>query len=1239
MLEIRLLGQFDVRRDGLPVEIASRPAQALLAYLALNAGRPIRREKLAGLLWPDSSEENARTYLRQALWRVRKAIGESYLPADRMTVSFEPDEDCRLDAAMLEEEPATGWSAESLIEAVAPYQGDLLPGFYEEWVTLERERLRALYERRMDQLVELLAGAARWGEILNWAERWIAMGGAPEPAYRALMQAHASAGNLTSVKSVYQRCAMALEEELGVAPSKETTTLYQRLISGERPDPALKPQRTPEELQDPSSVEPPFMASESQRHPADAKPFIGKTQELAQLREYLDHAVAGQGRLIFVTGEAGQGKTTLLHEFARRSQEAIPELIVASGACPIYTSVNAPYGIFRDVLGMLTADVEPAWAAGTIDREQALRLWRFLPETVSALLDHGPHLVDAMIPAGGLLQRFSTAAPNNDQAASLNDLIRRSTRESGRISEQGELFAEYAAFLTALAAKRPLLLILDDLHWADASSIGLLGYLSHRLTDNRILMLSAVRLEEISQARGTAPHPLAQIMGEYKRRFGEVVLELEEANESEGRAFIDDLLDTEPNALDARFREDLARHTAGHPLFTIELLREMQERGTLYHNKADRWIVKPDFHWDLVPPRVEGVIETRINRLEPELRQWLETASVEGSTFTAEVVAHTHGIDEREVVRRMSRELDRTHRLVSAQEIRRVDSQRLSRYRFRHILFRHYLYTGLDDIERCYLHEQVGAALEKLYGGQTHQIAEKLSHHYQNASQPEKALTYLTQAGEAAAAIYAYEEAISFFSQTLTELKKQDSSSLGETDLISLFTKLGRNLEHHSEFNQALVVYKEMEELGRTRASDAMILAALVAQGTLHAVPTPLHNPRRAEEISVQALDIAQQLRDKKTEARVLWNLMFAYEYGEQLEMAIENGERSLALARELDLREQLPFTLNDLAGCYWVGGQLDRGLELFQEAIDLRRALEDRPMLADVLHASSIACMFAGKYDMAIARSEESWQISKSIDNKWGLTSGWSRMGFVYRERGELGKAIKLTKDSLNLAKVHDFRSEYVIPNAELAFLYADLVMPSRGLEFAQQALNASETVPGYRPYAFAAVVQCQLRLGELSQAEKTIEQARNDPSWQSWPAYCFALLLAEAQLALAKADYERALDRARNLAEDLRQSGIGSYLPAALDVAGQSLFALDRSQEARATFLEAKREAEAMEAKTRLWPVLLHLSQTDSDPVEAARLLEDARALVAFIADRTGSEALRASFLSLPEVKQLQG
>jgi WD40 repeat protein/class 3 adenylate cyclase len=235
MLQIRLLGQFDVRLDGKRILIPSRAGQSLLAYLVLTPGTPHRREKLGGILWPDFSEETARKNLRHELWRIRKAISTQqptapgYLQAEEFTIAFNRQTEHWLDVAQMERPEL---DLGSLISNLALYQGELLPGFYEDWIVLERERIRVIFDTKMEQLLGQLIAAERWTAVQEQAERWLSLGNALEPAYRALMLACGARGDMARVSSIYQRCMKQLDEQFGLEPSAETRALYDGLLKG-----------------------------------------------------------------------------------------------------------------------------------------------------------------------------------------------------------------------------------------------------------------------------------------------------------------------------------------------------------------------------------------------------------------------------------------------------------------------------------------------------------------------------------------------------------------------------------------------------------------------------------------------------------------------------------------------------------------------------------------------------------------------------------------------------------------------------------------------------------------------------------------------------------------------------------------------------------------------------------------------------------------------------------------------
>ena len=564
--------------------------------------------------------------------------------------------------------------------------------------------------------------------------------------------------------------------------------------------------------------------------------FVGREQELAQLNSYLQKAVTGQGQVVFITGNAGRGKTALLREFAKRAQEERGELLIASGNCNPHTGAGDPYLPFRDVLGMLTGDVESRWAAGTITQDHARRLWSHLPATIEVLIDNGPDLIDLFVFGGDLVKHAAAAtldkAPWMDR---LRVLVGRERAKPGEL-EQTHLFDQYANMLCELAAQSPLVIILDDLQWADTGSIDLIFHLSRRIEGARILITGAYRPDEVVLGRNGGRHPLEKMLTEMKRYLGDIWIDLGEKGDVEDRGFVDAFLDTEPNTLDEDFRQALYRHTSGHPLFTIELLRAMQERGDLIRDEQGRWIEGPALDWGTMPPRVEGVIEERVGRLEAELREILSVASVEGEDFTAQVIAQVQEIGERQLLRGLSQELEKRHRLVRVGSEVRVGRHHLSRYQFAHTLIQRYLYNELSPGERRLLHREIATVLEELYEGRESEIAVQLARHYTEAGEAGKAIENLLKAGDNARALYAHREAIDYYERALDFLREQKEYDRAARTLM----KLG--LTHHLAYNfeDARQAYEE---------GFALLLRAgeEIDEGLMEPAPHPLRNDHLIE--------------------------------------------------------------------------------------------------------------------------------------------------------------------------------------------------------------------------------------------------------------------------------------------------------------------------------------------------------------------------------------------------------
>ncbi len=555
--------------------------------------------------------------------------------------------------------------------------------------------------------------------------------------------------------------------------------------------------------------------------------FVAREQELDRLNSFLDRALEGHGEVAFVTGEAGSGKTTLIHEFTHQAEEAHPELIVAIGNCNAQTGLGDPYLPFREVLSTLTSGIE-AKAARAATGESASGLRRFLARSGQVLVELGPDLVDVLIPGSKLIGLFGkTIAEKAGWMDELEKLTQRK-RERPALGEsavdQNRIFEQYTNVLNALAAEQPLILILDDLQWADAASISLLFHLVRRIDDSRILILGTYRPDEVALGRDGERHPLEKLVAECKRYFGDIVIDLGESEQSNGRQFVDALLDAEPNALGEVFRQALFQHTGGHPLFTVELLRTMKEQGDLVKDSEGRWVEGPSLDWEMLPARVEGVIEERIGRLEEEEREILNVASVEGQDFFAQVVARVQDMKERQVLQDLSRDLENRHRLVRELGEVRAGRQYLARYGFTQTIFQQYLYNELSGGERRLLHGEIARVLEELYSGDTSEITLQLAHHYAEAGDTDKAVDYLLEAGNMARQLYANEQAIDYFQRALAMCEEASAGKRAEV-AAHIYDDMGDVLELSGQHEKARAAFESA--LAQIPKGDPVWLAKL----------------------------------------------------------------------------------------------------------------------------------------------------------------------------------------------------------------------------------------------------------------------------------------------------------------------------------------------------------------------------------------------------------------------------
>ncbi len=860
-LSLYLLGAPRFEQDGSLIKVDTRKAIALLVYLAVTGERQ-RRDTLVNLLWPEYDRERGRTALRRTIYALRKALIGDWMEIDRQAVSLLPEANIWVDVnqfrghlAQCEQHghPTTQVCPSCvtpLKNAVCLYRGDFLSGFglkdsfnFDEWQLNLADLLQNELAGALERLERWHMDQHDYETALGYARRRLLLDPLDEGTHSRLMSLYTWSGQRTSALRQYEACAKTLGDQLGVSPQSSLTEMYEAIKQG-RSLPPPESQVHPPLKEDLAAVpvpypsRQPFLYAQLPRFLKVGKQvekavFVAREPELACLQGNLLDVLNGHGRVVFVTGEAGSGKTALLQEFANRAQETNQDLVITWGRCNAHTGYGDPYLPFREILELLSGDVESRWAAGAIDLEEARRLWHLVPLLAQLFLEFGPDLIGSMIPASGLVKRASAFATNETEwFAELRNYVN-SEAESRHLRQrkQSAIFEQYTRVVKKLSEQKPLLIILDDLQWADNGSTSLLFHLGRRMEGSRIFIVGAYRQAEVFMRRSDPTlfrsavvsrsslyhdeegfgfhidrehHPLIPVIHEFKRSFGDIEVDLEQA---QSRQFVNAILDTEPNLLGESFRETLLQHTRGYPLFTVELLRGMQDRGDLLRDDQGRWMESDQLNWDLLPARVEAVIAQRISRLPKRLQEILDIACVEGETFTAEVIAEVNDADQKEIIQYLSGLLDREHRLVSAFGFLHKGSQRLSQYRFRHILFQKYLYNRLDVVVRAQLHNDIGLTLEKLYTDQAEQVPVQLARHFEEAGIIEKAVEYLEKAGDKARQVYANEEAQRYYRKALTLLDnwKPDSSQkdLQQHTVAHLHENLGELLILVSEFDDA----------------------------------------------------------------------------------------------------------------------------------------------------------------------------------------------------------------------------------------------------------------------------------------------------------------------------------------------------------------------------------------------------------------------------------------------------
>jgi DNA-binding SARP family transcriptional activator len=710
-VRLALLGGFRAEVGGRPLaEVAwGRPsARALVKLLAVTPGHRLHREQVLEALWPELAPDSALNSFRKALHLARHALepalphrgASAYLHLVDDTVSLATGA-VWIDIdhfQALAEVALAGSDVAAYEAALAAYGGELLPeDRYADWVAERQAALAALHLALLTGLADALE---QRGAITAAAERLrqvLRHDPAREDAHRRLMRLYALGGSRHQALRQYQACRAALERELAAEPEPATEALYQAILANRLGPPAGDPAGAT----DPAPLPPALQASTG--------PLVGRERALALLLDSLAQAATGRGGLLLVGGEAGVGKSRLAAEVARTAQGR--GALVLWGAS-YEAEGQLPYGPFVAALdGYLAA------------RPAAER--RALAEVAPELA----RLVPSLAPA-------AAAAPTT----------------AGAEDERTRLFAAVGRALGQLGAARPVLVVLDDLHAADAASLQLLHALARAAGQRRWLLLGTYREEDLAVRTDFQQLCADLTRAGYCRRVDLLPLARQDCDR-----LVQSLLPGAP--VEPALLEGLYALSLGNPLFAHELVRALQERGDL-RVVDGRWTAPAPA--GLVPRQVRDLIEARVRRLGEEVRRALSLAAVAGMESSFAVLRAAGELAEGPL-------LDALDAALAA----RILDERGAGYVFRHPLLRAALYDHLSEPRRRRLHAALATAIEALTGpppDDRPDAVEALAHHWAAAGEPARALPYLFQAAERAARLHANADAIARFRRALVLL-------------------------------------------------------------------------------------------------------------------------------------------------------------------------------------------------------------------------------------------------------------------------------------------------------------------------------------------------------------------------------------------------------------------------------------------------------------------------------------
>ena len=474
----------------------------------------------------------------------------------------------------------------------------------------------------------------------------------------------------------------------------------------------------------------------------------GREPHLQRLQAALARVVAGDPQVAFVSAEPGTGKTWLIEEFCRQAVAEHDDLVVVWGECVGRAGAADPHHAIRQALDIVTGGVLEASPRQVVSAGNRTRLIDRVPVAVEAIVERGAGLIDRYISSRSLIERGEALSLD----AALQEEVRRIAQlpMAARSSADRTNGALYQV-LTEYAAIGPLILVLEDLHWADEGTCAMLFHFVRALRGRevRVLIVGSFRPADLVETWSGDRHPFRRVLNETQLMFPDAMIDLSTAVGGEsGRAFIEGYFARRGGSVAPSFRETLFARTAGMPLFVDGILRLFWHEGLIARDADGQIELIGEPRLEQLPAEINAVFSEQIDRLDDDLRRVLDWASVQGEVFVVEIIMRALRMDSATMMELLDRQLVQRLGLLAPGGTTTLAGKRVHEYRFSHALLQVFLAKRLGEFKHEHYHAATAAAYLSLFGDGPHEAAASTAWHFEQAGECAEASRAYKSAGD-----------------------------------------------------------------------------------------------------------------------------------------------------------------------------------------------------------------------------------------------------------------------------------------------------------------------------------------------------------------------------------------------------------------------------------------------------------------------------------------------------------